>query len=199
MWGDAPLRWAPHKMCRCVWRKGYVIGARGQRQVEQGRCTVIVTTSHDWQLRHSTRNNRDAEANRYVHNLENIIYNNLWRLFYIKLQNNKHLILTTFKRWNGDLQVSGRKTEQYISTSIWTLQHHMNGNILPNCVLEQFSWLIFEFLCWHFSQKHNSKDTKIFNATWCHWNQLEFGHLPVEMASSSALHKQLYPTLILYH
>lgn len=105
-------------MCRCVWRKGYVIGARGQRQVEQGRCTVIVTTSHDWQLRHSTRNNRDAEANRYVHNLENIIYNNLWRLFYIKLQNNKHLILTTFKRWNGDLQVSGRKTEQYISTSI---------------------------------------------------------------------------------
>lgn len=96
-------------MCRCVWRKGYAMWGRGQRQAEQGRRTVTVTTSHDWQLRHGTRNNRDAETNGYVHDLENIIYNNLWRLFYIKPQNNKRVILTTFTRLNGDLQVSGRR------------------------------------------------------------------------------------------
>jgi len=59
--------------------------ATGQRQVEQGGRTVTVITFHDWQHRHSTRDNRDAIATRYIHDLENI-YNNLWRLFYIKLK-----------------------------------------------------------------------------------------------------------------
>lgn len=66
---------------------------RGQREVEQGWCTVTVTISHHWWHRHGTGDNRDATATGYIQSLENIIYNNLWRLFYIKLQNTKCLIL----------------------------------------------------------------------------------------------------------
>lgn len=46
------------------------------------------------QALHGTRDNWDATAHGYTHDLESIIYNNLWALFYKKFQNTKCLMLT---------------------------------------------------------------------------------------------------------